>query len=449
MTPDGVDQYRQKIFKNMRQIGYRGGAAVYHPWRFDKNSKRFDPHFHIIAAGYVDHEKYLRNNGKRIMLGKMEPHPISEVHRRTGGDIYTKKSHTGSFDELASIMKYLLTHVGLRTPRQSEGGGGGRNYGPAVTYFGDVSNNKFATKNVLSNSSDLALDIIRIGRSLMSKSENLKQLSFQTAMCPPRHDIEKCDKRYGSLSDMNIRAIKYNAAKGITVDKLVTSLLEEIARIYNAPIPEKHEGEDCAANPMDESNRYVVVRSIIHEKYDSSRVRSHFTVIALDPSTVNLCCKCRCPLHAIVRLDGGGIPPPDGDRPEGTQFMYDDAADWTRYQPRSIHHGRGMPYYRDDGSPHWDMGIKSMLAGASGINKEYHSVLQREVDESFTKRAVSMMRRQDPDIDKDAAEYAVRHYLASNGTPTGGWKDDTLKDLWAEYTQMYHTDIPPGLDSSV
>lgn len=448
MTPDGVDRYRQKIFNNMRQIGYRGGVAVYHPWRFDKNSKRFEPHFHIVAAGYVDHEKYLRNNGKRIMLGKMEPHPISEVHRKTGGDIYRKKSHTGSFDELASMMKYLLTHVGLRTPRQPEGGGGGRNYGPAVTYFGDVSNNKFATKNVLSNSSDLALDIIRIGRSLMGKSENLKQLSLQTATCPPRHDIEGGDKRYGSLSDMDIRAIKYNAAKNVPMDKLVTYLWEEIAHTYNAPISEKHEGEDCATNPIDESNRYVVIRSIIHEKYDGSRVRSKFTVIALDPSTVNLCCKCRCSLHAIVRLDGGGIPPPDGDRPEGKQFMYNDAADWTRYQPRDMHHGRGMPYYGEDGAPHWDRGVKSMPEDTSRFPNEYRCILKGEADESFTKCAVSMMRRQDPYIDTDVAEYAVHHYLAGNGIPEGGWKDDILKDLRAEYMQRYHTDMPPGLGSS-
>ena len=446
-TPDGVDRYRKKMFKNIKWLGYRGGLVIYHPWEF-KGGIHFAPHFHIIAAGCIDREKYLRKNGKRIMLGKMEPHPISEVHRRTGGDTYTIISQASSFDDLAAMITYLLTHVGLRIPKLK--GEGGSNYGHVLAYFGDTSNNKFSTKKILSYSSESGSDIDKIERSLMSKVDDLKQsadVSMQMVTCPPRHGGGKRDKRYGSLSNVDIRSAKYGAIKNVKLNNMAAYLRENVARLYNAPILEK-EWRDRADKPADEPHRYIVARLNIYEKYDSSRVRSKFTVIALEPSTVNLCHKCGRVLHAIVRLGGGGIPPPDRDHPEDKQFMYNDAANWTRYQPGGMHHGRGVPYYGDDGSPHWDMGIKSMPVGVSGINKEYRSVLQREVDESFTKRAVSMMRRQDPDIDKDAAEYVVRHYLASNGTPTGGWKDDTLKDLWAEYTQMYHTDMPPGPDAS-
>ena len=446
-TPDNVKLYKKKVINNIRWLGYKGGLVIYHPWKFE-GGIHFAPHFHIVTAGYVDHEKYLRKNGKRIMQGEMDSHPIREINKKTGGDIYKKISQAVSLNDLSSMIKYLLTHVGLRIPKQ--GGEGGSNYGHALVYFGDIANNKFATRKILSHSSESGSDIDKIERLLMSKVDDLKQsadVSIQMVTCPPRRGVGKPDKRYGSLSNVDIDYAEYGAVDNVKLNDMAAYLRETVARLYNAPIHEKELGYR-ANEPADEPYRYIISRLNIHEEYDDSRVRSKFTVIALDPSTTNLCHKCGHPLHTIVRLDEGGIPPPDADHPVGTQFTYSDAANWTRYHPVGTHHGRGMPYYGDDGTFHWGRGVKSMPENASRIPQEYHSILKREADEGLIKCATRIMCYRDPDINKDDVERAVRRYLDIHGTPKGDWEDDMLKDIWTEYIQEHHTNVPPDLDSS-
>ena len=182
-TPEGVERYRRGVYKQMKWLGYRGGAAVYHQWIFEGGRQRYRPHFHFVAAGYIDRDRYLDRYGRRIMRGEMDSDPVREVNRRTG-DVYAKISHAGSAREIYSILHYLLTHVSMRAPVHPEaadgpdpGAGGSRpkagrrNHGQAITYFGDLAPGMFSSKAVLSRGRDAGQDIDNIVRTWERKGE--------------------------------------------------------------------------------------------------------------------------------------------------------------------------------------------------------------------------------------------------------------------------------------
>ena len=103
----------------MKWLGYRGGAVIFHQWSFEGGRQRYRPHFHFVAAGYIDRDRYLDRYGRRVMRGEMDSDPVREVNRRTG-DVYAKISHAGSAREIYSILHYLLTHVSMRAPVHPE-----------------------------------------------------------------------------------------------------------------------------------------------------------------------------------------------------------------------------------------------------------------------------------------------------------------------------------------
>ena len=187
-----------------------------------------------------------------------------------------------------------------------------------------------------------------------------------------------------------------------------------------------------------DSDRYAVIRLDYDEKRGGVRVRSSDMVIGLDPSTESLCGECRGPLRVIVRADGGGIPPPDSDCPDGGRHARDDAG-WTYYRPRGEHAGMGVPYYGEDGSPHWDVNIPNMPADVLRMPAKYQTRLREWVDDHIVGYEVDTMRRQNPGVSPGTAERAVRRHLARAGLPNktrDGWEGDLLADVWREYGNM-------------
>ena len=474
-TPEGVDRYRRKVYRQMEWLGYWGGATVYHPWRFEGRRMPFAPHFHVLAAGYVDRDRYLDMYGRRVMFGEMESHPIREVSRRTGGDVYAKVSHAGSAYEIYSILFYLLTHAGQRIPERSldrgqaagladadgrnpDAGGsrpktGRRNYGHAITYFGDVAPNKFAAKTVLSRGREGERDINRIVRSWQKKAEKRglsAYASIQPVTCPPRGGAGRPGRSCGRLFDVDPRTAEYGAVESMPAAEAGKYLRGLFPGADNAPPAKSIGGGDRPDGPAPEPYRYAVVK-LTYEKNGRIHVRSSYAVIALDPSTEHLCGECRGPLRVIVRVDGGGIPPPDDDHPEGVQGTYDDADDWTYYRPGGEHAGMGVPYYDNDGSQRWDTGVPNMPADAPRMPLEYHLRLQGWIDDHITRYATAAMRRQDPGVDREMAERAVRRHLARAGHPDkarDGWEEDLLDDIWGEYAAMADPMVgPPGQDT--
>ena len=464
-TPAGVDRYRNKMYGYLEGLGFLGGAAVYHPYRFKDGRQSFEPHFHVLAAGYIDLDEYLEKNGQRVMLGKMESHPVSELSKRTGGDMYRKVSHAGSAGEVYSILLYQLTHAGQRVPERPSDRGqaagladsdgwdpvawkrrpktGRRNYGHTITYFGDLAPNKFATKDVLSRSRDAERDIGRIVRSWQKRAEKRDlsvSVSVQPVTCPPRGGgAGGPGGPCGSMFDADPRTAKYGDIRRISVYKVGEYLRSLVAREDNAPMDAESTGGDGhAGGPAAEPYRYAVVRLRYYEKYGGVYVRSSYAVISLDPSTKHLCTECRGPLRPIVRVDGGGIPPPDGEHPEDMQCTYDDAADWTYYQPRGEHAGMGMPYYQEDGSPRWDTGIPNMPAEALRMPLEYYLCLQGCIEDNIVRYATAAMRRLDPGVDPDVVRQAVRHIYRA-GYPDkarDGWEENLLADIRGKYAAI-------------
>ena len=161
-----------------------------------------------------------------------------------------------------------------------------------------------------------------------------------------------------------------------------------------------------------------------YEKGEGVHVRSAYAVIALDPSTATFCPECRGPLRVIVRVDGGGIPPPDGGRPEGEQYPHDDAADWTYHRPRGEHAGMGMPNYGEDGSLLWDKGVPNMPADYQRLHPEYRRCLRWSAYYRTVRYAIAAMRRQNPNVNRGAATRAVRRCLSRAGLP------DKAQDGW-------------------
>ena len=135
----------------------------------------------------------------------------------------------------------------------------------------------------------------------------------------------------------------------------------------------------------------------------------------------------------IVRVDGGGIPPPDDGQPEGEQHPHDDAADWTYHRPRGEHAGMGMPYYGKDGSLRWDRGVRNMPADGQSLPPEYRRCLWKGVHYDIVRYAIAAMLRQNPNANRSAAGRAVRRYLARAGLPDrtqDGWEEALLAGVW-------------------
>lgn len=459
-TPEGVERYRRGVYKQTRWLGYLGGAAVYHQWSFEGGRQRYRPHFHVIAAGYVDRDRYLDRHGRRIMLGKMDSDPIREVNRRTG-DVYAKISHAGSAREIYSILCYLLTHVSVRVPEHPAGADGldpgavgsrpkaeRRNHGQAITYFGDLAPGKFSSKTVLSSSRDAGRDIDNIVRMWERKAENWElpaSASIQPVTCPPRGGAARRGEPCGSMFDADPRTAEYGAVERMPLYMVGERLRGLAADGDNAP-PAKSAGDAAPGGAAPEPYRYVVIKLWCYEKHGGVHVRSAPAVIALDPSTTSLCRECRGPLRVIVRVDGGGIPPPDDGRPEGEQCTHDDAADWKYHRPRGRHAGMGMPYYGRDGSLRWDKGLPNMPADYRSLPPKYRRCLRKSEHYDILRYMVAAMLRRNPNVNRGAAKRAVRRYIARAGLPDrtqDGWEEAFLAGVLEEYADIMHTARPP------
>ena len=453
-TQEGVDMYRKEVYKQMKWLGYTGGVVVYHPWSFKGGRKRFRPHLHCVAAGYVDRDRYLDKYGKRIMLGEMDSDPVREAHRRTGA-VYREVSRPVSALETYSLLVYLLTHVGLRIPKRSPDGGqpagpagagvqgagaGLRKYGQAVSYFGNISANQFALKIILSRSRDAGRHIAKILQSVQKRVEARGWrvwAHIRPVTCPPS-GAERPGGRRGGVLDVDPRTAECGGAVYVPLAEAEDLLWSLAARGGNAPLAKSTEGGRPSDGSGPEPYRYAVIRLDYDEKRGGVRVRSSNMVIGLDPSTENLCGECRGPLRVIVRADGGGIPPPDSDHPDGEGHARDDTG-WTYYRPRGEHAGMGIPYYMEDDSPRWDRGIPNMPEDATKMPAGYQLFLREWVGDRTVRCMVAAMRLQDPGVHPGMARRAVRRHLARAGHPDktrDGWEDVLLAGVWREYESM-------------
>lgn len=111
---DAYPKLRPKIYKLLKRVGFFGGSMIFHPFRFDKNTKEpyFSPHFHMLGYGWI--------RGKKV----------ASIYRRSGYII----KNLGIRDSVFQTALYQLSHAGVKPGVHT------------VTWFGQLSYNKLKVK---------------------------------------------------------------------------------------------------------------------------------------------------------------------------------------------------------------------------------------------------------------------------------------------------------------
>jgi len=102
-----VPELRKAVREILKEIGCIGGTMIFHPYRFNRDSRRwyFSPHFHIIGFGWI--------------LGTN----VTQIYKKQG---WIAKN-LGFRDSVFSTFYYQLSHCGVK--KRSH----------ALIWFGDLS----------------------------------------------------------------------------------------------------------------------------------------------------------------------------------------------------------------------------------------------------------------------------------------------------------------------
>ncbi len=103
-----VRELRKEAYKILKKVGAIGGALIYHPFRYHKDSKSwyFSPHFHIVGFGWIS--------------------KTAEIYRKDGWIVKNK----GLRDSTFATFYYQLSHAGVKHGYHT------------ITWFGDLSYSK-------------------------------------------------------------------------------------------------------------------------------------------------------------------------------------------------------------------------------------------------------------------------------------------------------------------
>ena len=108
-----VRELRKEAYKILKKVGAIGGALIYHPFRYDKDSKSwyFSPHFHIVGFGWISN--------------------VSEMYHKDGWIVKNK----GLRDSTFAMFYYQLSHAGVKHGYHT------------ITWFGDLSYSKLKVED--------------------------------------------------------------------------------------------------------------------------------------------------------------------------------------------------------------------------------------------------------------------------------------------------------------
>jgi len=103
-----VRELRKEAYKVLKKVGAIGGALIYHPFRYNKDFRRwyFSPHFHIVGFGWISN--------------------VSEMYHKDGWVVKNK----GLRDSTFATFYYQLSHAGVKHGYHT------------ITWFGDLSYSK-------------------------------------------------------------------------------------------------------------------------------------------------------------------------------------------------------------------------------------------------------------------------------------------------------------------
>ena len=141
-TPEGLKEVNGFVRKRLEAMGIEASFIFFHPFRFDKKAQGrpyYNPHFHLVAFGWVDYGEVKRQFEK-------------------DGWIFKKIRVMRSLEHVRSCVHYILSHVGVADGVD------------AYRLFGRVAYNKFGANSVLAAQHDLPNALVRIVSS-RSKGE--------------------------------------------------------------------------------------------------------------------------------------------------------------------------------------------------------------------------------------------------------------------------------------
>lgn len=106
---------KEKARKILKEIGIKGGAIIFHPFRFNKNIRSwyYYTHFHVVGFGSIPKGS------------------ITESYYRNGWFV----KYLGERDSVLATFYYLLSHCGIKKGVH------------AITWFGDLSYSKLGHGN--------------------------------------------------------------------------------------------------------------------------------------------------------------------------------------------------------------------------------------------------------------------------------------------------------------
>jgi hypothetical protein len=108
-----VKELRKRAYEILKEVGAKGGTAIFHPFRYNKDLKLwyYSPHFHILGFGWIS--------------------CVVEAYNKHGWIIKNK----GVRDSIFATFLYQLSHAGIKK----------RNH--TLTWFGDLSYSKLKVEN--------------------------------------------------------------------------------------------------------------------------------------------------------------------------------------------------------------------------------------------------------------------------------------------------------------
>jgi len=105
-----VKELRKEVYRILKDIGCIGGTSIFHPFRFNKETRLwyYSPHFHVIGFGWI--------------VGVN----VSDVYKKKGWIVKNK----GFRDSVFQTFYYQLSHCGIKKHFHS------------LIWFGDLSYSK-------------------------------------------------------------------------------------------------------------------------------------------------------------------------------------------------------------------------------------------------------------------------------------------------------------------
>ena len=109
-----IKSWRKEVYKIIKKVKVRGGACIYHPFRYNKelNEWYYSPHFHVLCFGWlIDVGKEYAKTGYVIKnLG---------VRKTIYGTIYYQLTHAGIHKGRHSLVWFgSLSYSKLRMPKE-------------------------------------------------------------------------------------------------------------------------------------------------------------------------------------------------------------------------------------------------------------------------------------------------------------------------------------------